>query len=96
MRRDRPQLREHRRQSRDAPVLGVTAVPQPDDVDDLQGDDLAGSDKGDPHLVLTLWRDRAAAEAYEVSGAAAEVVALVRGFFAAPPTLSAYESSSAL
>jgi hypothetical protein len=35
-----------------------------------------------------------AAEAYESSGAAAEVVALVRAFFAGPPTLRSYESSS--
>ena len=46
------------------------------------------------HVVLTLWRDRAAAEAYESSGAAAEVVALVRAHFAGPPTLRSYSSSS--
>jgi quinol monooxygenase YgiN len=49
---------------------------------------------GGPHLVLTLWRDRAAAEAYEASGTAAEIVGLVRGFFAGPPTLASYESAS--
>jgi len=46
------------------------------------------------HVVITLWRDRAAAEAYESSGAAAEVVALVRAHFAGPPTLRSYSSSS--
>lgn len=49
---------------------------------------------GGQHLVLTLWRDRAAAEAYEASGAAAEVVGLVRGFFAGPPKLESFESAS--
>jgi quinol monooxygenase YgiN len=48
----------------------------------------------EPFVVLTLWDDRAAAEAYEASGGAAEVVALVRGFFAGPPTLRSYESAS--
>jgi quinol monooxygenase YgiN len=51
---------------------------------------------GEPFLVMTLWHDRAAAEAYEASGAAAEVVSLVRAFFAGPPTLRSYESSSLL
>jgi quinol monooxygenase YgiN len=46
-------------------------------------------------LVITMWRDRAAGEAYDQSGAAAEVVALVRQFFAGPPTLRSYESASA-
>jgi heme-degrading monooxygenase HmoA len=46
------------------------------------------------HVVLTLWRDRAAAETYESSGAAAEVVALVRSHFAGPPALRSYASSS--
>lgn len=49
---------------------------------------------GEPFLVMTIWDDRAAAERYEASGAAAEVVALVRHFFAGPPTLRAYESAS--
>ena len=48
----------------------------------------------DPFIVMTIWEDRAAAEAYESSGAAAEVVSLVRSFFAGPPTLRSYESSS--
>ena len=48
----------------------------------------------DPFVVMTVWEDRAAAEAYESSGAAAEVVSLVRAFFAGPPTLRAYESAS--
>ena len=49
---------------------------------------------GEPCLVLTFWVDRAAAEAYEASGTAAEVVGLVRAHFAGPPTLRSYESSS--
>ena len=48
----------------------------------------------EPFLVMTTWEDRAAAEAYESSGAAAEVVSLVRAFFAGPPTLRSYESAS--
>jgi hypothetical protein len=44
---------------------------------------------------MTIWKDRPAAERYEASGTAAEVVALVRGFFAGPPTLSSYASASA-
>jgi quinol monooxygenase YgiN len=47
-------------------------------------------------VVITIWNDRAAAEKYESSGAAAEVVALVRSFFAGPPTLRSYESASIL
>jgi heme-degrading monooxygenase HmoA len=50
--------------------------------------------EGEPFLVITLWEDRAAAEKYEASGAAAEVVSLVRRFFAGPPTLRSYESAS--
>ncbi|HWP08326.1 MAG TPA: antibiotic biosynthesis monooxygenase family protein [Polyangiaceae bacterium] len=46
------------------------------------------------HVVLTLWRDRAAAEAYEASGTAAEVVGLVRAHFAGPPALRSYSSAS--
>jgi quinol monooxygenase YgiN len=49
---------------------------------------------GEPFVVITIWEDRAAAEKYESSGAAAEVVALVRAFFAGPPTLRSYESAS--
>ena len=48
----------------------------------------------DDFLVVTIWESRAAAEAYEASGGAAEVVALVRQFFAGPPGLRSYESSS--
>jgi heme-degrading monooxygenase HmoA len=47
------------------------------------------------HAVLTFWRDRAAADAYEASGTAREVVDLVRTLFAGPPTLRSYESTSA-
>jgi quinol monooxygenase YgiN len=49
----------------------------------------------DHFLAVTIWQHRAAAEAYEASGTAAEVVALVRSFFAGPPTLRSYESTSA-
>jgi quinol monooxygenase YgiN len=48
----------------------------------------------EPFLVVTIWADRAAAESYESSGAAAEIVSLVRSFFAGPPTLRSYESAS--
>ena len=48
----------------------------------------------EPFIVITIWEDRSAAETYESSGAAAEVVSLVRSFFAGPPTLRSYESSS--
>lgn len=48
----------------------------------------------DEFVVITIWEDRAAANAYESSGAAAEVVALVRDCFAGPPTLRSYESAS--
>jgi heme-degrading monooxygenase HmoA len=48
----------------------------------------------EPFIVMTIWEDRAAAEAYESSGAAAEVVSLVSSYFAGPPTLRSYESGS--
>ena len=48
----------------------------------------------EPFIVMTIWEDRSAAETYESSGAAAEVVSLVRSFFAGPPTLRSYESAS--
>jgi quinol monooxygenase YgiN len=50
--------------------------------------------EADPFLAITIWENRAAAEAYEASGAAAEVVALVRDYFAGPPTLRSYQSAS--
>jgi quinol monooxygenase YgiN len=53
---------------------------------------VAGND--DEFLVITIWNGRAAADAYEGSGAAAEVVNLVRPFFAGPPALRTYESGS--
>ena len=55
---------------------------------------LEPSDAGEPYLVMTLWESRGAADDYESSGTAAEVVLLVRDFFAAPPTLRSYESAS--
>lgn len=48
----------------------------------------------EPFLVMTIWENRAAAEAYEASGVAADIVASVRAFFAGPPTLRSYESQS--
>jgi quinol monooxygenase YgiN len=52
--------------------------------------------EGEPFMAVTIWEDRAAAESYESSGAATEVVSLVRAFFAGPPTLRSYESASIL
>jgi len=49
---------------------------------------------GQAFAVITIWETRAAADAYETSGAAAEVVALVRDCFAGPPTLTSYSSES--
>jgi quinol monooxygenase YgiN len=49
---------------------------------------------GERFIALTIWEDRGAAEKYEASGAAGEVVALVRDFFAGPPTLHSYQSAS--
>ena len=49
---------------------------------------------GDPFRVITIWQTRAAAEAYEASGSASEIVALVRECFAGPPTLTSYQSDS--
>lgn len=46
------------------------------------------------YVVLTLWRDRAAADAYEASGVAREIVGLVRAHFAGPPTLRSYSSDT--
>lgn len=45
-------------------------------------------------IACTLWASRADAEAYESSGAAQEVVALVREYFSGPPSLKAYLSES--
>ena len=51
---------------------------------------------GEPFIVMTLWETRAAGDAYEASGTAAQVVGLVREYFAGPPSLRSYESSSVL
>ena len=48
----------------------------------------------EPFVAITIWEDRAAAESYEASGAAAEVVSTVKEFFAGPPILRSYESAS--
>jgi len=55
---------------------------------------LEPADGADPFVAVTIWESRAAAEAYESSGTAAEVVSLVRALFAGPPTLRSYESNS--
>jgi quinol monooxygenase YgiN len=55
---------------------------------------LEPTGEGELFMAMTVWTDRAAAEKYESSGAAAEVVSLVRAFFAGPPTLRSYESAS--
>ena len=49
---------------------------------------------GDVFRVITIWETRAAAEAYEASGSAGEVVALVKDCFAGPPTLTSYTCES--
>src|SRR4051812_47377494 len=49
---------------------------------------------GEAFSVMTIWETRAAAEAYEASGSAREVVALVRDCFAGPPTLTSYQCES--
>ncbi len=46
--------------------------------------------EGEPFLAITVWEDRLAAERYESSGAATEVVSLVREYFAGAPTLRSY------
>jgi quinol monooxygenase YgiN len=46
------------------------------------------------YRAITIWDSRAAGEAYDASGTASEIVALVRDCFAGPPTLESYESSS--
>jgi quinol monooxygenase YgiN len=55
---------------------------------------LEPSANDEEFVVLTIWKDQAAADSYEASGAAAEVVALVRACFAGPPSLRSYASSS--
>ena len=55
---------------------------------------LEPANASEPFSVITIWETRAAAEAYEASGSAGEVVALVRDCFAGPPTLISYSSQS--
>jgi heme-degrading monooxygenase HmoA len=47
-----------------------------------------------PFVACTIWASQKDAEAYEASGAAQEVVGLVRQYFAGPPTLSSYRCES--
>jgi heme-degrading monooxygenase HmoA len=49
---------------------------------------------GEAFVAMTIWESRAAGEAYDASGTAAEVVSLVREYFAGPPVLRSYESWS--
>jgi heme-degrading monooxygenase HmoA len=51
-------------------------------------------DAADEFVAVTIWESREAGDAYEQSGRAAEVVGLVREYFAGPPTLRSYESAS--
>ena len=55
---------------------------------------LEPSNSGDEFVVITMWKDQTAAERYESSGEAAEVVGLVRHCFAGPPTLRSFSSGS--
>ena len=55
---------------------------------------LEPSGGGEEFVVITIWRDQAAAEWYEASGEAAVVVALVRECFAGPPSLRSFASAS--
>lgn len=48
----------------------------------------------DPFMAVTIWETCAAADSYESSGSALEVVSLVREFFAGPPKLVSYQSES--
>ena len=41
-------------------------------------------------MVCTLWRSEQDAKAYEASGTAMKVVAMVRSFFAGPPMLESF------
>lgn len=47
---------------------------------------------GDEYISVTMWDDRANAEAYEASGLYKEMVDKVRHTFAERPTLRLYES----
>jgi heme-degrading monooxygenase HmoA len=55
---------------------------------------LEPQEPGADFVAVTVWNTRADAEAYDSSGTASEVVALVREFFAGPPTLRNFESNS--
>lgn len=55
---------------------------------------LEPADGAAEFVAITIWSDRPAAEAYESSGTATEVVSLVRALFAGPPTLRSFESGS--
>lgn len=50
-------------------------------------------DSNAPHLACTVWDSEESARAYESSGAAREVAALIRHTFAAPPRLQSYRRS---
>jgi heme-degrading monooxygenase HmoA len=48
----------------------------------------------DEFIACTIWASREDGEAYESSGAAREVVGLVRQYFAGPPVLKSYACES--
>lgn len=51
---------------------------------------MENADAGERCIVCTVWENEAAALAYDASGTAQGIVAKVRAFFAAPPTLESY------
>jgi heme-degrading monooxygenase HmoA len=55
---------------------------------------LEPANAADAFSVITIWETRAAAEAYEASGSAVEVVSLVRDCFAGPPSLASFQCES--
>jgi quinol monooxygenase YgiN len=55
---------------------------------------LEPADGESTFIAMTIWESRAAGEAYDASGAAAEVVGLVKEFFAGPPSLRSFQSGS--
>lgn len=48
----------------------------------------------DSFVAVTIWKTREDGERYEKSGAASEVVGMLKSFFAGPAVLAAYEMSS--
>ena len=50
-------------------------------------------DGSDVYISMTIWRDKAAADAYQESGKYKELVDMVKDNFAKPPVLKSYSSS---